>query len=179
MTRRLLTCGALGCLAVGVVGCADPYTHAREQPTTTVPGQQRLQPLPAQPDDAPSAAPLPASPDQAVRRAADLAYTWTARTAAPRQAALAAISTGQARRDALQAAARLPTDPQLAAGDAASTTPLAAIALPPGSTTARGSSSPTSSLVANGIHQDRWRVTLVTAVRLVHGWAISRWEPQE
>src|SRR4051794_22922626 len=116
MSRRALLSALLACLALA--GCTDPYSQPRPDapPAAAVAGEQPSGALPAQPPDQPTARRLPATAELAARRAADLAYAWTARTAAPRQAQLAAISTGQARRDALEAAARLPTDSQLASG---------------------------------------------------------------
>ena len=182
MITRLATVAALAA-CIAVEGCADPYSsptasRPTAEPTPTVPGELPL-PQPSRSDDTQPTGRLPATAGLAARRAADLAYTWTARTAAARQTRLAAISTGQARRDALQAAARLPTDPQLAAGQATSSGRLAAIALRPGRTTRSGLLVTHEQLKANGVHQDRWRVTLVTLIRLPQGWAVSRWSPQQ
>lgn len=144
----------------------------------TVPGELAAPPVPAQQADEPTATRLPTSPRAAVLRAAELSGTWTAETAASNQAALAAISTGAARRDALQAAARLPTDPLLRAGQASSTATVEAIALDDGATDREGLVVTRERLTADDVNTQEWRVTLVTATRGPNGWAVARWEPQ-
>lgn len=144
-----------------------------------MPGEQPAAPIGPQPADAPTATRLPATPELAVRRAAEIASNWTARNAGAQQARLAALATGPARRDALQAAARLPTDPQLAAGHASGSGRVAAIALHPGTDRRDGLVVTDERLTVDGATQQRWRVTLVTVTRLPRGWAVERWEPQE
>jgi hypothetical protein len=105
--------------------------------------------------------------------------SWTSESAPAQQERMALMSVGQARRDAQQAAARLPTDPQLAAGHATSRASVAAIVLHGAGGVRAGLVVTHERLTVNGATQERWRVTLVTVVRLAGGWAVSRWQPQE
>jgi hypothetical protein len=170
LPASLLLIGAIG-------GCADPYvTTPKARPPA--PGEQPGRPAEAT-ERAPDPRVLARTPERAARRAVLLTGTWTAQNAAVGQKRLATMSVGQARRDALQAAARLPTDPQLAAGHATSTASFAAIVLHGTGRSRSGLVVTHERLTVNGASHERWRVTLVTVVRLDGGWAISRWQPQE
>jgi hypothetical protein len=162
---------------VAATGCADPYSRPA-QSRTVVPGEQPGPNAPI-PERKPDRRVLAPTPHLAARRAALLTGTWTADSAAPRQERMAAMSVGQARGDALQAAARLPTDRQLAAGHATSSARVAAMALHGTGRRRSGLVVTHERLRVNGAIQERWRVTLVSVVLLDGRWAISRWQPQE
>ncbi|MDQ4126323.1 MAG: hypothetical protein M3134_12120, partial [Actinomycetota bacterium] len=122
---------------------------------------------------------LAATPEDAARRAAELTTNWTGETAARQYRELARVTVGEARKQALEAAARLQTDPQLSAPGARSTGTVEAFAN-------RGSTVAGQELVvvtrervaADGLNETRWRVTLATVERRARGWVLSRWEPQ-
>lgn len=171
--RHLLTAAAITAAAAAATGCADPYaTRAPKQ--APAPGELPAPPVPA-PDE--RLGRLPTSPEAAVRRAAKLTTTWTAYTAADRYVQLATFSTGAARRNAREAAARLPTDPHL--DGTSSHGRVAAIIRRSASRRRRELLVVTHETVrADGLVERRWRVTLATIERRSSGWAISRWEPQ-
>ena len=162
--------------AIAVSGCADPYANdsARKGEPPPPPGEQPSTPV----DEAPERGIPSATPEDAARRAAELAGNWTAETIASRYAELARRTTGAARDDARQAAARARTDPELNAPGAKS------IAIVHGAI-ARGTGVRRrvlvithETLIADGLNDARWRVTVAEAKRQGHGWIISRWEPQ-
>ena len=161
--------------AASSVGCADPYAGGQSRDSDTVPGEVSAPPVrrPAE-----RFGKLPASPEGAARRAAELTATWTSRDLARRYAELSTFATGTARRQAQDAAARLPTDPQLAR--TSSTGEVAAVI-----TRHAGRNGRRELLVvthetvrSDGLVDRRWRITLASVVRRESGWAITRWEPQ-
>lgn len=162
-------------LAATSVGCADPYAGDPSRQTATVAGE-----VPASPVRQPAerVGKLPATPEEAARRAAELTTTWTSRNAARRYAEFSTFTTRAARRQAQDAAARLPTDPGLAG--ATSTGRVAAVvARRPSRRGERELLVVTHETVrVDGRVDRRWRVTLACAERRDGGWAISRWEPQ-
>jgi hypothetical protein len=162
----ILTC-ALG-------GCADPYaTH--HEPRTGVAGEapQRLR---LEPKSGTARTPMAAA-DAAIRRAVALTTTWNAGNAAQRMRRFADMTTGQARRDALNAAARLTTDPLLRRGAARSRGDVLGVALERRDPAIR-LVVVRSRLIVQGIRQDHIRVVLATLHRSPRGWSISHWEPQ-
>jgi hypothetical protein len=166
---------------VALAGCSDPYATLPTRTPAIPPGQQPARTVTV---TAPARSPsprnrsLPATPAAAARLATALSFNWTARTAAARQARLARISVGAARRDALQAAARLSTDPQVVSGHATSAARVAAIALPESGRTRSGLLVTHERLTIHRTTRAHWRVTLLTVTRTPEGWAVSRWEPQ-
>jgi hypothetical protein len=163
-------------LALAVAGCGDPY--ADSQKPAPPPGEQPASRLP-DPTDRVAVQALAPTPEGAARRAAELATNWTGETAARNYAKLARVTVGAARRSARESAARLPTDSQLSAPGARSSGTVEAIATH--STGARRRQLVVvtrETLVADGVRDERWRVTLATAERRRGGWVIARWEPQ-
>lgn len=152
-------------------GCADPYAGSGRAPSG-VPGEVRGT-VPAPRRDAPVE--LLPTPNAVVRRAADLTTNWRSDTVAGRYAQLARMSEGTARRDALDAAARLPTDPQLQSSRTRSTGRVVGVLR-------RGRDRfvvvSRETLVTNGLTRRRWRVTLATVRRRAGGYALTTWEPQ-
>ncbi len=163
-------------VAPAALGCADPYTAppksampppvAGEQPAPTItraePGPTRTFP----------------SPQAAARHAAKLTGTWTGQTIADHYRQLAQQTTGPARRMAAQAAAQLPTDPQLTAPGARSHTTIQAITTHPRGTQRDLLLVVRERLHADGLTQDRLRVIKATAQRHRDGWALTQWQPQ-
>ena len=164
-------------LALAIAGCgADPYAEPEQQPQPP-PGEQPSSPLPQQTDRV-AREHLAPSPEEVARRAAELTTNWTGETAARRYAELARMSVGAARRDARASAARLPTDPQLADARSTGTVEAIASASPRDDRQRRLIVVTRETVVADGLREARWRVTLATAERRAGGWVLSRWEPQ-
>jgi type IV secretory pathway VirB10-like protein len=166
-------------LALAAVGCGDPYAQPDHQPPPQPPpGEQPARKLPSRAEHV-DPEELAATPEDAARRAAELTTNWTGGSAARQYRELARVTIGDARRQALEAAARLQTDPQLAAPGARSTATVEAVANRHPSDARRELLVVTRERVsADGLDETRWRVTLATAERRSGGWALSRWEPQ-
>jgi hypothetical protein len=152
--------------------------RADSQTARGVPGQN----LPASDPPAISsqhaAGALPNTPQQAARLGAQLQGNWTSTSAAAQQRRFAAISVGQARLDARQAAAEIPTDPQIQGGHARSTATVAAVIITGAGTVRRAMVVTHESVRATRVHDIKWRVTLARLRRIDGGWAIETWEPQ-
>ena len=144
-------------LALTLAGCglSDPYTsqHAATTSTststtstTTTPTVTDADPVPERGGTIPNAAQaaqnnpvadaVRPTPQATLERYADLDMNWTAKTVAVVQNQLAAISVGQARAQALQAAASYGRDSTLQASQVANTGTVLAIA--PGQGSAAG-----------------------------------------
>jgi hypothetical protein len=174
VTSRRSVVAACVAVVVAATGCADPYADEPPSRVATVPGE-----LPAPPVSQPAErlGVLPTSPEAAARRAAELTTTWTSANVARRHTEFATFATGAARRRAQEAAARLPTDPQLegASGEGRVI----------GVLTRAATRSERELLVvthekvrADGLVDERWRVTLASVKRRRRGWAVVRWDPQ-
>ena len=173
---RLLPLTVVLATAAAATGCGDPYADPR-QPRPPQ-GEQPAQPVARPRQQVPSEA-LARTAEEAARRAAELTTNWTGETAARRYAQFARVSVGEARRSARESAARLPTDSQLAAPGARSSGTVEVIA--PRSIGARRRELVVvtrETLVADGLRDERWRVTLATVKRWPGGWVLSRWQPQ-
>ena len=171
---RVLVLTMTTCLAL--TGCADPYAEPPSAPSPP-PGEEAAPPLRRPPDRLPLDAGA-ATPEAAVRRAVELTGNWTAQSIARNHERFAALSTGQARRDAQRTAVQATTDPALGAPGARSVAVLHAVV-------ARGSGPHRrllvvthETLVADGVRQARFRVTIAEAQQVGEGWALARWEPQ-
>jgi hypothetical protein len=133
-------------LAIGLAGCgiADPYTAKHpptsptRQPISTPATSMTQDPAPEQNGTIPAAAAgaqaqlaagaAQPTPQAAIARYARLYLNWTAATVASVQQELASISLGQARAQALQAAAAYRADTTLAQSQVASTGTVISIA---------------------------------------------------
>lgn len=173
MTLRT-TIVAAALIAASASGCVDPYAGDPQRRPATVAGEVPA-PTVRQPAERLSA--LPPTPEAAARRAAELTTTWTSADAARRYAELATFSTGAARRDAHDAAARLPTDAQLE-GSSSDGDIAAIITRSAGAHDRELLVVTRETLRADGLVDRRWRVTLASVERRRGGWALSRWEPQ-
>ena len=170
--RRFVAISLVG-MCSAVIGCADPYGEA-PAPGQSVAGEL---PAPRVRTPAPSFAQLPPTAEAAARRAAELTTTWTSHEAADGYAQLARFSVGEARRQAREAAARLPTDPQLQ--DTSSSGRVAAIIDRGRRGRRRELLVVTNETVrAAALVERRWQITLVVAEQRRRGWVIARWQPQ-
>ncbi len=197
-SRCALALGA-SVAASGIAGCAgidNPY-----QPSST-PTRTAISSRPPAPSDARDPAPerggtvppsaqarlralaagaAAASPQAALAHYAQLYLHWRADTAAARQRQLASISLGQARAQALQAAASLARDPRLTQSGVSNTG--TAIAIAPGQGAAAGrwvivtreqtSGQGTYAGLPPTLHVIYAQVTAAD-----HGFVVSQWQPQ-
>ena len=164
--------------ALALAGCGDPYAAPKNSDVPPPPGEKPARAVPEQPDHV-AREDVAATPEAAARQAAELTTNWTGETAARRYAAFARITVGAARIAARESAARLTTDAQLAAPGARSTGAVEAVATRSVAAARRELIVVTrETLTADGLREQRWRVTLATAERRRRGWVLSRWEPQ-
>jgi hypothetical protein len=166
---------SLAALVMATAACGDPYARPKQPP----PHGEQPESRPGKPRDRVSRRQVARTPEGAALRAAALTTNWTGETVARNYEQLARISIGAARRSALDALARLSTDPQMTAPGARSTGTVEAI------TTRRAAPRERQLLVvthetvvADGLRDDRWRVTLAAVHRRFDGWAIVSWDPQ-
>lgn len=122
-----------------------------------------------------------ATPRAAVQRYANLYVNWRADQLAARQRQLASISLGQARAQALQAAASTAKDPKLTNSHVANHGRLVSIA--PGAGPANGQwvIVTTETTTGQGSYTGLPPTVHVTYATLKHragGWVISQWSPQ-
>jgi hypothetical protein len=195
ITCRLIT--VLVAVALGACGLPNPYQSTTTRSTTTTaattataPGDQR-DPAPERggtsPTTAEAAQNKPAagaarpSPQAALERYAATYLNWDAAHVIAIQRQLASISLGQARAQALQAAASASRDSQLTNSDVANHGHVVAIS--PGQTTATGrwvivTSERTG---GHGDYQDLPPTLHIIYAQLTNtsqGWVVSRWQPQ-
>lgn len=164
---------------LALAGCGDPYSQPDQRRDSQPPPGEQPAPAVPKPSERVDADALARTPEQAARRAAKLTTNWTGENAASKYAQLARITVGAARRDARDTAARLPTDPQLSAPGARSTGTVESIESRASERGRRELVVVTrETVIADGLREKRWRVTLVTAQRVDAGWVLSRWEPQ-
>jgi len=153
---------------------ADAGDPAAERGGQIPPGAQAAQ-------DRLAANAASATPQAAVERYATLYINWQADTLAARQRQLAAISLGQARAQALQAAASTAKDPKLTAGHVANHGHLVSIA--PGTGPANGrwvivtTETTTGQRAYTGL-PPTVHVTYATVTHRAGGWVINQWSPQ-
>jgi len=122
-----------------------------------------------------------ATPQAALSRYASLYVNWTAANIVTRQQQLAAISIGQARGQALQAAASAARDPELTRSQVANHGQL--IALTPGQGAAGGEwvLVTREQTTGQGQYTGLPATLHVIYAQLTHtsnGWVVTRWEPQ-
>ena len=188
----LLVAGELA----GCAGIANPYqtngaaTHTTPTPRTTTPVEAG-DPTPERNGTVPprqqaaidrlSAAAARTSPQVALVRYALLYINWTAGKAAADQRQLAAISLGQARAQALQAASSLARDPDLTNSSVSNTGTIVAI------TTGKGAAAGLWVLVTREQTIGRGdyaglpptlHVIYAQLTATANGWVVTRWQPQ-
>jgi len=205
MTRRTtgLELAALAVLATGC-GITNPYqstdsksadrpaaTRSATAMTTTTladagdPAPERGGTIPASVQAAQNrlaAGPGSLTPRAALERYASLYINWRGSNLAGRQRELASISLGQARAQALQAAASAARDPALTRSQVADQGAL--IALTPGAAAAAGNwvLVTREHTTGQGDYADlppTLHVTYATVADTTAGWVVSSWKPQD
>jgi hypothetical protein len=199
--RRLRLPAALA-VALILAGCGltDPYTsqHATRtstststSTTTTSTTATNADPAPERGGTIPTAAQAAenklvagagtATSQAAVERYANLDINWTARTVADIQQRLAAMSVGQARAQALQAAASYRHDSTLQASQVTNTGTVVAIAPGQGPATGWWVIVTRETTTGKGDYAGLPPTDHVTDAQVQHtryGWVISSWSPQ-
>jgi hypothetical protein len=200
--RPGLTATALILTVIALAGCGigDPYqtgqpaastSTASTTPTSTTPPAQNGDPAPERGGTIPSAAQAAQNklaagaaqptPQAALERYARIYLNWTTPRVVAIQRQLAAISTGQARALAQQAAASAARDAQLQAGQIANSGQV--ISLAPGQGVAHGQwVIVTSELtIGPGDYQGlppTLHIIYARVTDIPQGWVISGWQPQ-
>lgn len=121
------------------------------------------------------------TPRAALERYAHLYLNWTASRLAARQRQLAAISTGQARAQALQVAASAARDPELTARHVANHGQLLAIAHGAGAAAGRWVLVCQEITTGTGDYTALPAALHITYAQVTHtprGWVITQWSPQ-
>jgi hypothetical protein len=121
------------------------------------------------------------SPKAALARYAELYVNWTVAGVAANQRKLAAISLGQARAQALQAAASLANDPELTKSAVSNTGSVVAIA--PGQNAATGLWVVVTreQTIGTGDYAGlppTLHVIYAHLTRTTNGWVVTRWQPE-
>ncbi len=180
-------------LAAGCAGISDPYASGKTgtRPATSVttpdagdPAAERGGTIPVasravQGRVSPGAG--QPSPRAALARYAQLYANWSAATVVARQRELAAISLGQARAQALQAAASAKADTVLARSQVANTGEVVAIVAGEGPATGEWVIVTREQTSGRGDYAGlppMLHVTYSQVTRTPRGWVVSRWSPQ-
>jgi len=194
MRRRaaaLLLC-VLGAAALGGCGITDPYAGTRAATSTPTrswtatvtnadPAPERSGTIPARAAQSrlSSGAAQP-TPHAALQRYARLYVNWTAANVATVQRELAALAEGQARAQALQAAASYTRDQTLAQSGVANSGHLVAITpsiTTPGQWVLVTSEQTTGKGDYSGL-PPTLHVIYAQVTRTAKGWVVSEWAPQ-
>jgi hypothetical protein len=209
MTHRAISLPLAGLLATLLAGCAgisDPYrtpastpsrsaatstsTSSTSNTTTTTAAADAGDPPPERGGSIPAGAQAAQdklaadagspSPRAAIERYARLYVNWQSSTLAARQRELASISLGQARAQALQAAASAAQDPELTKSRVADDGQL--IALSPGAGAAKGewvliTREHTTGQGDYAGLPPTLHITYAHATHTPTGWLIDRWAP--
>jgi hypothetical protein len=199
MRRSRFTCavlGAAGAVVLGGCGIADPY--AGKHPSAAVTSQSALasssstdaEPVPERGGTIPAGAQAAqqrvaggagqVTPQAALALYARLDTNWSARTVESLQQHLAAISVGQARAQALQAAASYRSDATLQASAVANSGHLVTIAqslATPGQWVLVTSERTTGKGDYAGL-PPTLHVTYAQVTHTSSGWVVSEWAPQ-
>jgi len=121
------------------------------------------------------------SPQAALARYAELYVNWTAAGVAANQRQLAAISLGQARAQAFQAAASLARDPELTESAVSNTGSVVAIALGQGAAAGLWVVVTREQTIGKGDYAGlppTLHVIYAQLTRTTNGWVVTRWQPQ-
>jgi len=197
--RPILLNGAVlliaGITAGGITGCAinDPYaSHSTlTSHTTPVVLPDAADPAPERGGTVPTATKTAESktagsageltPRAALIRYADLYVNWSARDVVARQRQLASISLGQARAQALQAAASARSDELLIRSRVANSGQVVAIATGQGPARQEWVVVTREHTVGEGDYAGlppTLHVTYATVVHTREGWVVNSWSPQ-
>jgi len=153
---------------------ADAGDPAAERGGVIPPGAQAAQ-------DHLAANAASATPQAAVERYTTLYVNWRTDQLADRQRQLASISLGQARAQALQAAASTARDPKLTASHVANHGNLVSIAPGAGPASGRWVIVTTETTTGQGAYAGlpaTVHVTYATVTHRASGWIINQWSPQ-
>lgn len=191
-----------GCLVAAGCGITDPYqgaapraahttTASRAATTTTATASDAADPVPERGGTVPAPAQASqrrladgaatATPQAALARYARLEINWHASSLVARQRLLAAISLGQARAAALQAAAGAARDGELTHSHVTNTGQIIAITPGAGPAGGRWVIVITEMTTGTGDYADLPAAIHVTYAQLTHtatGWVVSQWSPQ-
>jgi len=188
----LLVAGELA----GCAGITDPYqTTGTARPTTSAPtaatpadtgdpAPERNGSVPAREQAATARLIATAghtSPQAALDRYAGLYVNWTAANATANQRRLAAISLGQARAQALQAAASLARDPELTKSAVSNTGTVVAIAPGQGAAAGLWVVVTREQTIGKGDYAGlppTLHVIYARLTRTANGWVVTRWQPE-
>ena len=121
------------------------------------------------------------SPQAALARYAELYVNWTAAGVAANQRQLAAISLGQARAQALQAAASLARDPELTKSAVSNTGSVVAIAPGQGAAAGLWVVVTREQTIGKGDYAGlppTLHVIYAQLTRTANGWVVTRWQPE-
>jgi hypothetical protein len=121
------------------------------------------------------------SPQAALARYAELYVNWTAAGVAANQRQLAAISLGQARAQALQAAASFARDPELTTSAVSNTGSVVAIATGQGAAAGLWVIVTREQTIGNGDYAGlppTLHVIYVQLTRTTSGWVVTQWQPE-
>jgi hypothetical protein len=200
LRRAALPLAALvtGILAGGCAGISDPYQATTHTSTAAATSTQATS-TPADSGDPPGerGGSIPttvaqqqsrlasgagnSSPQAAIARYTTLWVNWTAQSIPAQQRQLAAISLGQARAQALQAAASLQNDAQLTQNQVSNTGSLLAATPGQGAAAGKWIVVTQESTSGQGDYQGLPASLHVIYAQLTHtpqGWVISGWSPQ-
>ena len=189
----LLVAGELA----GCAGIANPYqtngaatqhhlhpARRRRPPTQAIPRPSATEPShPASKPRSTASAPARArtSPQAALTRYAQLYINWTAAHVAADQRQLAAISLGQARAQALQAAASLARDPDLTNSAVSNTGTVVAITAGQGAASGLWVLVTREQTTGQGDYAGlppTLHVIYAQLTATANGWVVTRWQPQ-
>jgi len=180
-------------LAAGCTGISDPYASGttRSRSATTPPAPDAGDPAAERGGTIPAATraaqgklvqrSVQPTPQAAVARYAQLYANWSAANVVARQRQLAAISLGQARTQALQAAASAKADTVLARSHVANTGEIVAIVAGEGPAAGEWVIVTREQTSGRGDYAGlppTLHVTYSQVTRTPHGWVVSSWAPQ-
>jgi hypothetical protein len=194
-TASVITAALIAALIAGCTTIKDPDQQPQPTSTTTAarvttaadsgdPAPERGGTIPTQAQAAqtrlaPDAGSI--SPRAALARYARLYVNWNAAGVLARQQQLASISLGQARAQALQAAADIKGDPLLSRSHVANSGQIIAIAPGQGTATGEWVIVTREHTTGQGSYSGLPPTIHVTYAQLTHtpkGWLIDRWAPQ-
>jgi len=192
-STRLALLAAAAALAVGCASISDPYASGKTgtRPATSVTAPDAGDPAPERGGTIPAATraaqgklvqrSAQPTPQAALARYAQLYANWSAADVVARQRELAAISLGQARAQALQAAASAKADTVLARSQVANTGEVVAIVAGEGPATGEWVIVTREQTSGRGDYAGlppTLHLTYSQVTRTPRGWVVSRWSPQ-
>ncbi len=186
---------AIAVLSGGCAAISDPYasgnTTSAARAATATPAPDAGDPVPERGGTISTAARAPSSrlaaeagepsPQAALARYGELYVNWSAADVVPRQRELASISLGQARAQALQAAASARADTVLARSRVANTGQVVSVGMGEGAGAGEWVIVTREQTTGHGDYAGlppTLHVTYAQVTRTPRGWVVSRWSPQ-